>query len=485
MNLSAEELDELIAIDQELCASSFYHFAKKAYPILEPNRRFVDGWHIRVICDYLEACVTGQIRNLLINMPPRHMKSLLVSVLFPAWLWIIRPESRFLMSSYAASLSVRDSMKTRKVIQSGWYQARFGDLYSLNADQNNKTKFENDKTGYRLATSVNGAGTGEGGDFIVVDDPHKVKESESKVMRESVLRWWDYEMSSRGNDPDTVVKIIVMQRVHEADLSGHVLSQGGYEHLCLPAEFESQRVVKSGIGWVDPRKEEGELLWPQRFNIAALDELKIRMGSTIAAGQLQQRPAPADGILFKRQWFKYYTIIPGDIEQWALSADLTFKEGTKNDFTVVQIWGKVGSKKYLLDQTRARMGFNAQIMAILSLCAKWTDLSAKWIEQAANAEAVLDVLKSKIPGLILVPARSSKRVRAEAVAPQFEAGNIYLPDPSIAAWIYDYVEELVVFDNGLHDDQVDATSLGIIKLSEGLGDDWLPVSMTGQSKWLK
>jgi predicted phage terminase large subunit-like protein len=485
MPLDDVETDELICIERELCASSLYTFAKEAYPILEPNREFVPGWHIQAICEHLEACVSGQIKNLVINMPPRHMKSLLVSVLFPSWLWITFPERRFLMSSYAASLSIRDSMKTRRIIQSDWYQSRFGDLYQISTDQNEKSKFENDKTGYRMATSVGGRGTGEGGDYIVVDDPHKVRESESKVMRENVIKWWDEEMSSRGNDPNTVVKIVVMQRVHENDLSGHVLGQGGYEHLCLPAEFEPKRVfLKSCIGWKDPRTKEGELLWPARFTTKALDEMKLRMGSTVSAGQLQQRPAPDEGIIFKRKWFKFYTAQPA-VDKISLSADLTFKEGTANDYAVLQVWGKKGADKYLLDQVRARMGFNAQIMALKGLVAKWPDIQEKWIEQAANAEALLDVLKSKIHGIILVPARTSKRARAEAVSPQFESGNIYLPDPTIAPWISDYIEELAVFDNGLHDDQVDASSLGIIKLSEGISDDWLPISMTAPSKWLK
>lgn len=475
-----------MAIDKELCVHSLYHFAREAYPILEPNREFIPGWHIQAICDHLEACVNGQIKNLVINMPPRHMKSLLVSVLFPAWLWLKMSEARFLMASYAGSLSVRDSVKTRRVIQSDWYRARFGHLYKLNEDQNAKMKFENDKTGYRLATSVDGAGTGEGGDFIVVDDPHKVKESESKVMRESVLRWWDNEMSTRGNNPDTVVKIIVMQRVHEGDLSGHVLNQGGYEHLCLPAEYEPKRQVQvSAIGWKDPRSKEGELLWAERFTQPAINELKLRMGSATWAGQGQQRPAPASGIIFKREWFKFYTVIPDDISFIALSGDLTFKEGTHNDYTVLQVWGKKGASRYLLDQVRGRMGFKGQISAVLTISPKWPDLRVKWVEKAANAEALLDVLKSEVPGIVLVPSTTSKRNRAEAVAPQFEAGNIYVPDPSQAPWIHDYIEELVVFDNGIHDDQVDATTLALIKLSEGGTDDWLPISITGTSKWLK
>lgn len=482
--ISLEEYDRMLTYEKELCAVSLADFAELAYPILEPTRTFVPGWHIDAICEHLEACVKGEIRNLVINMPPRHMKSLLVSVLFPAWIWINRPESRFLVASYAESLSVRDSVKTRRVIQSPWYQSRFADKFNIHVDQNEKRKFENDKTGYRMATSVGGVATGEGGDFIIVDDPHKVGEKESKLVRETAIRWWDEEMSTRGNDPETVVRIIVMQRVHEADLSGHVLQQGGYEHLCLPAEYESTRTVRTSIGWEDPRKEEGELLWPKRFTKRALDELKLRMGSNTAAGQLQQRPAPQEGNIFKRHHWKFYNSIPTDLDKIALSADLTFKDGEKTDFTVMQVWGKKGADKFLLDQTRGRMGFNGQIAAMKSICEKWIYLQDKWVEEAANGAALIDVLKNQISGLIPVPPRGSKEARAESIAPQQEAGNLYLPNPSIAPWINDYIEELAVFPNGVNDDQVDATSLAVSQLTTGL-PSWMPISITGNSKWLR
>ena len=484
MNLTSAELEELIGIEKQLCTNSFYYYAKKAYPILEPNHEFVDGWHIKAICEHLQACVRGEIRNLVINMPPRHMKSLLVSVLFPSWLWLSKPQSRFLVASYAESLSIRDSVKTRRVIQSDWYQSRFSKNFHILSDQNEKRKFENDKTGYRMATSVGGVGTGEGGDFVIVDDPHKIGEKESKIVRETAINWWDEEMSSRGNDPNKVVRIIVMQRVHEADLSGHVLAQGGYEHLCLPAQYESSRSFKTSIGWEDPRKEEGELLWPERFSVEAIDELKLRMGSSTAAGQLQQRPAPQEGNIFKRHHWKFYTTPPERFDKIALSADLTFKDGEKTDFTVIQIWGKLGADKYLLDQARARMGFNGQIAAMKNICGKWTFLQDKWIEEAANGAALIDVLKSQIPGLIPVTPRGSKEARAESVAPQQEAGNLYLPSPSIASWIDDYIEEHSVFPNGVNDDQVDATSLAVSQLTTGI-PDWMPISITGNSKWLR
>lgn len=217
---------------------TFHEFAKQAWHVIEPGTPFLDNWHIEAICLHLEAVVDGRIRNLLINMPPRCMKSILVSVLFPAWVWIKHPEKRFLYSSYAQSLATDHSLATRRVIESDWYQSNWGDRYQLAGDANLKTKFENDQRGYRFSTSVGGMATGTGGDFIVADDPHNVKEAESDAVREATLAWWDQTMSTRLNNPKTGAKIIVMQRVHEGDLSGHVLKQGGYDHLCLPMKYE-------------------------------------------------------------------------------------------------------------------------------------------------------------------------------------------------------------------------------------------------------
>lgn len=217
---------------------SLHEFVQQAWHVLEPTTKYIDGWHIQAICEHLQAVSDGQIRDLLINVPPRHMKSLTVAVFWPCWVWLRDPQRRWLYSSYAQRLSTRDSLKCRRLIQSPWYQRNWGDRFQLTGDQNEKTRFENDRTGVRLATSVNGSNTGEGAEIIVCDDPHNVRERESEIKREAVLTWWDEVMSTRLNNPKTGARVIVMQRLHERDLSGHVLEKGGWEHLCLPAEYE-------------------------------------------------------------------------------------------------------------------------------------------------------------------------------------------------------------------------------------------------------
>lgn len=481
-NLRVDHLE----LQRELCRRSLAYFAREAWPLVEPGREYIHGWHIDAVCEHLEAVTKGRIRNLLINMPPRHMKSLLVSVFWPVWVWTFKPETRWLFSSYAESLSMRDSVKCRRIIQSSWYQKRFGYLFQLTGDQNEKRRFDNNKTGYRIATSVAGAGTGEGGDVICCDDAHKVGDAGSDAMRESVLEWWDAEMSSRGNDPKTVAKVIVMQRVHEADLAGHVLEQGGYEHLCLPAEYEGRKIVTS-IGWSDPREKIDELLWPERFGPDEIAEAKKRMGSKEAAGQLQQRPAPADGHIVHRDWWQFWKELPDDFDKVCLSADLAFKDGEHSDYTVFQIWGRKGANKYLLDQIRARMSFTESLRVIEQLLAKWPSVKASYIEDAANSAALIDTLHSKVSGLIPVKPNGSKLARAQSVSPEIESHNVWLPDPTTHSFVNDFIEEWATFPFSRNDDQVDACSLAFSKLNEPLIDYSFDLSLvtnlTQPSKW--
>lgn len=465
-------------IDRELASRSLREFVRLAWPIVEPSTPFVPGWHIDAIVDHLEAVTRGEIRNLLINVPPRHMKSLLVSVLWPAWEWIRHPERRWLYSSYAATLSIRDSVRCRTLIESPWYSRFWGDRYALASDQNTKMRFENNRSGYRIATSVGGAATGEGGDRIVCDDPHNVGEVESDSVRKSTIDWFDVVMSTRVNDPKTASKVVVMQRCHQRDLSGHLLEQGGWQHLRLPAEFEEPRCVTS-IGWTDPRAQPGELLWPERFGAKEIADLKISLGSYAAAGQLQQRPSPAGGGLIKRHWFKFWqprgaNLPPvmvrfpdgtqrqvmaepiATVDERAQSWDCSFKDLDTSDFVVGQVWGRLGSYFLLLDQVRDRMDCPATVKAVRALSAKWAGCSAKLIEDKANGSAVLQMLGREIPGLLPVNPGGGKVARAAAVSPLIEAGNVYLPHPAQAPWVEDFIEECAAFPNGAHDDQVDA-----------------------------
>jgi hypothetical protein len=210
---------------------------------------------MRAICYHLQAITEGHLRHLIINVPPGHAKSLLTGVFWPAWVWIDQPHVRWLFARYAATLSVRNSVKCRRLIESDWYRNFWGDRYQLTGDQNQKNRFENDRTGYRIATSVGGSATGERADVVVVDDPHSVDQAESDAERRTAAEWFNGTMSTRLNDLASGHKVVIQQRLHEADLTGDLLGRGGFERLCLAAEFEAERRCTTSIGWTDPRSE--------------------------------------------------------------------------------------------------------------------------------------------------------------------------------------------------------------------------------------
>ena len=476
----------LTQIKAEKARRSLHQFAKEFWEVIEPSTEFVDGPHIEAICEHLEAVSRGEIRKLLINMPPRHMKSILVSVLWPAWEWATWPERRWLFASYAGSLAIRDSVKCRRLILSPKYQDWFGHKFRLVDDQNAKVRFENDKTGVRLSTSVDAAATGEGGDRIVVDDPHNVREAMSDTIRQAAITWWRESMTTRGNDPKTVAKVIVMQRVHFEDLSAYVLSEGGWEHLCLPAEYESTRKVggvvvptasiKTSIGWSDWRKVDGELLWSQRFGQPELAEQKRELGSIASAGQLQQSPTPASGGLLKRAWWKRWSEsgepgtvrLPRRFDKLILSWDCTFKDTDGTDYVVGQVWGKFQADFFLLWQVRDRMDLPATCDAVIDLAAKYPLAMGKLVEDKANGPAVISTLKRRIPGLIPVNPMGGKIVRASAVSPLIEAGNVFIPVAGSNNWVGDFVDECAAFPLGAHDDMVDSMSQALVYLSDRL-----------------
>ena len=252
-------------IDRADCEDSLYTFLRSGWRYISAAP-FVDGWPIEAVAEHLQAVVDGDIRRLIINIPPRCAKSSLTSVALPAWTWAqktISPTSgpgvQFLHASYAQQLSLRDSVACRRLIESQWYQSMWKDRFRLVSDQNTKTRFDNDKRGSRLSTSVGSALTGEGGSVIIVDDPNAAQEAFSDATITSTIEWWDNALSTRLNDPKTGAYIVIQQRLSEEDLTGHILSKdiGDWTHLCLPMRYEPERSFVTSIGWQDPRTESG------------------------------------------------------------------------------------------------------------------------------------------------------------------------------------------------------------------------------------
>jgi predicted phage terminase large subunit-like protein len=465
MLISKEEV--MAQVVRQTSERDLARFVVNAWRVLESSTPYAPGSHIDAICEHLTAVTEGKIRNLVINMPPRHMKSLLVSVFWPCWEWTTTPETRWIFSSYAQGLATRDSLKCRRLILSPWYQRLYGDKFQLAADQNQKRRFENDHTGYRLATSVGGLGTGEGGDRIVVDDPHNVREAESEKLRSRTLSWWDETMASRGNNPKTVARVVVMQRVHQDDLSGHVLAQGGYEHLCLPAEYEGSKYVTC-IGWRDSRQEIGELLCPNRFGPAELAELKLRLGSRAAAGQLQQRPAPAEGAIFKKAWFENrYKTMPA-FARVATFWDTALKAKEDNDETAcITVGVSAEGFPYVLGAVHGRWE-TPEVIRFFVKQATWfkqicgDSYIGDYVEDKVSGTTLMQCLRRDRPDLMVIPIKveQDKVSRAHGVAPICEAGRVLLPDPSVfpasRQWVDDLIASLTSFPAAKHDDLTDA-----------------------------
>lgn len=474
LQANAGKLHELRAqVLRAQAEQSLAHFIRQAWHVVEPATPYSHNWHIDAICEHLQAVTRGDIRRLVINMPPRHMKSLAAAVFWPCWAWTTRPETRWLFASYAQSLSVRDSLKCRRLIRSDWYQRNWGRVFELVSDQNAKVRFENDRTGYRLATSVDGTATGEGGSVVVVDDPHSVREADSDAVREATLEWWDQVMSTRLNDPKRGALVVIMQRVHERDLSGHVLEQGGYIHLKLPAEWEGETHYSTAsptphLSVRDPRDSYGDLLWPERVGREELDELKTRLGTYGTAGQLQQRPAPEEGGIFNKNWWQRYDAPPLRFDRIVSSWDTAVAVGQENAFTVGQVWGETINGIYLLDQYRARVEFPDLLAAIKAQHLQWHAHAVLVEDKSSGASAVQSLRRETL--LPILPVKTGMRdkvVRARAVSPLVESGKVYVPNK--ARWLDEWWTEVHNFPNSAFADQVDAMTQALEYLTQSRG----------------
>lgn len=491
----------------EMPGKGFREYVKLAWPIIEPATPLAWAWFHDAICDHLEAVSRGYINQLIINIPPRHAKSTLVAIMWPTWEWGPggMPHTRWIFSSYAQTLSQRDSQRRRLLMATPWYQSGWSHVFTLGRQKwtaDGQIKYQNSKMGYHLSTSVTGSNTGEGGDRIVADDPHNMKEIHSENQRAHVVQWWDEVMSTRINDQRKVAKLVIMQRGHEADLCGHLLAKGGYEHLNLQAEFDPKRrcFTKLNTGeafFQDPRTEAGELLFPERFPRPVIERLKIDLGDAYHA-QFLQDPTPAEGGILKRSWWRYWVppghelagqpdengreilVLPVKFDQVLNSWDLPFKEKEESSYVVGQAWGRYKALSYLIQQVRGHYDFIETQHHIRALrLAHKQKPNAIYIEDKANGPAIMTTLALELPGILPSDVDSSKEARAHAASPRLKAGNYVLPHPSLPGyeWVArwggkesqppleyqpgghlqtgSFLNELTMFPNAADDDQVD------------------------------
>jgi predicted phage terminase large subunit-like protein len=484
------EAEAIVAeLDRRAAEKSLYEYVKIMWPVVEPATPFLDSWVIGAQCEHLQAITDGHIKNLLINEPPGCAKSLISNVFWPSWEWgpRNRPHERYVTASYSQGLTVRDNRKFREVITAPSYVRKWGDRFDLDSD--NIELVLNKRTGWKLATSVGGRGTGERGSRVIIDDPNSVKEAESDTIRAETNRWFREVVPSRLNDLSRDPIVVIQQRTHENDVSGVILEAGmDFEHLLIPMEYDGRRFYTS-IGWTDPRENDGDLAWPERFPPKVIADLKRDLGSHAYAGQYQQVAAPRGGGIIKRDWWKLWgnpddpkdkrfaTFEPMSYIVVSVDTALTTKE--ESDYTACTVWGiwrdegqaRVSwngidvdgfpqPKAMLMYAWRERLTLNALVNKV-AFTAKQFRADRVLIEDKAAGHSAAQELARLHSGnnwgvTLFNPSRlGDKSARLYAVSHLFETGLIYAPDE---VWADMVIDEISSFPRGAHDDLADTAS---------------------------
>lgn len=514
---------QLFEISKVECEESLAEFVRQAWHIIEPGQKYSHGWHIDFICAHLEAITDGLelddgslYNRLLVNVPPGTMKSLLIGVFWPAWEWGPRniPHMRYVCASHSLDLAIRDGLRMRRLITSEWYQERWGDRVMLTGDQNQKTKFENTATGFRQAAAA-GSITGARGDRVIIDDPHSVDGANSDAMRESTVQWFLEAVPTRLNNPDASAIVVVMQRLHEADVSGVILDQRlGYDHIMLPMAFDPVRARPTMLGIEDPRQEDGELLFPARFPQAVVDRDSKVMGPYATAGQFQQEPTPRGGGVIKAQWWETW-MEEGwpPIDYVVASVDTAYTTKTENDFSAMTVWGVFsgdhstmraegfispnrGKRKDVAEEAsrfdegiriRDMLDYNPESVPRVMLMGAWqerlelSDLIAKVALTCRKFKVDKLLVEGKASGLsvaqelrrlygnedwavqLINPGSLDKLARVYSIQHLFSEGMIYAPDRT---WADLVIRQCEVFPKGKNDDLVDTVSMALRHLRE-------------------
>jgi len=461
------------------CEDQLRVFVRKAWKIIEPITQFVPNWHIDLVCEYLTACTIGQIRRLVINLPPRNSKSVPTSIMWPCWSWIKQPATRWIFTSHSAKLSTEHSIKRRTLLMSDWYQARWGHQVKMRDDRNLLDHYENVRGGACISTSMQSGIAGFGCEYLVVDDAHDTNNPESEADRLAVLRSFDQAFSTRLNNKKTGVIVIIMQRLHTDDLSGHVLKESGWEHLRLPMEAEGQTRVYFPLSGRIQDRADGELLNPNREGPEQIAEYRIRLGAMGFAGQMQQSPVPSSGNIIKPEWFKVYKTLPEKFDRTLLSADTAFKTKEENDWTAITCWGVYQGQFYVLDLLKTKVEFPALKQLAVSMYFKWNRPDAFLIEDKASGSSLIQELRMPITmrdsgemaRLPIVPIKidTDKIARAQAAAPMVEAGQVSIPDAAIfnVPWLATFLTDLSTFPVGDGADTMDSVSQALNYLRGG------------------
>lgn len=439
--------------------NSFIH---KSFKTINPGIEYIPNWHINLIGQYLDKVRKGEIKRLIINMPPRALKSVCVSVAWPAWLLGHDPTLRIMVASYSQMLSVKHSMDCRTIMESNWFKDLFPKSI-LSQSHNQKAKFMTTEHGFRFATSVGGSATGEGGDILIIDDPHNPSHIHSHKMRSKTIDWFEQTFATRLNNRSNGAIVVVMQRLHEEDLCGHLISNfpGRWEVLKLPAIYHE--ATKISLSYRDVDIAAGECLHKTRDDLDSLLSLEREIGKYNFAAQYLQEPIAAQSLLLEKKDIIFSDINLDDMEYYVQSWDTAIKISSSCDYSVCTTWGVKGGNYYLVDMLRQRLDYP-------SLKEKARKLSKRWnpkiilIEDKASGQSIIQDLRADgVQNIVPQKPKLDKITRFAAVMPLFQEGRVVLP--SSVNWLHDFLQEVTLFPNSRNDDIVDSVSqfLGYMK----------------------
>jgi predicted phage terminase large subunit-like protein len=459
----AQKLRATIASYQ---TSNLSEFVKQAYSILEPGRPLVWSWNYDYVCELLTLMSRGQLLRLIVNVPPRTLKSTLITIIFPVWVWISDPTKRFMAASYSHDLSSQHSLKRRDLIRSRWFQDLFGDRFHLSGDCNRGDNFKNSHDGQMIATSVGGSVMGHGFDVGILDDPMSADQALSSTERNNTNGWITHTFMTRQNDPSRGAVILVSQRLHCFDPTGFLLEHqpGIWQHVKIPLVAEEDECWKFPLSQRVVLRKRGEVLQPERFTNNVIEQLSLERFTY--ASQYQQTPLPLEGNLIRYSDVRYYRgfdpqtnlpdeILPENFDFKVISVDCAFKDLPTSDYVALIVIGTKGRKRYILDVVNRHLNSIETEKEILRLKNGYFPCSVI-IEDKANGPAVIQRLKLQVPGIIEIRPQGGKISRMCAVMGEWAAGDWYVPRN--ASWIAGFLEQLTAFPHAKNDDMCDAMS---------------------------
>jgi len=451
MNLNSNEYAALLRQD-------LYAFIERTFCQLHPSTEFLPNWHIELIAGELEACLAGKTRRLIVNLPPRSLKSIAVSVALVAYWLGHRPSARIICASYGQDLAEKHSADCRTVMTGDWYRGLF--RTRLSPHKQSMAEFATTAQGFRMATSVGGVVTGRGADVLILDDILKPDEALSESQRKKANEWYSHTLYSRLNSKEEGVIIVVQQRLHEDDLVGYVLPQEDWRVIRFPAiaEVDETHLIRAPYGTRRHVRRAGEALHPERESLSALEKLKRTIGEYNFAGQYQQSPAPLGGGLIKREWFKTFTAaeLPNRFDLVVQSWDTANKASEIANYSVCTTWGRKGKHIYLLNVYRKKIDFPGLVRAAPVLQRQF-NANVILVEDAASGTQLAQYLmENDFHWVKLVKPDGDKLTRLSVQSPTIENGFVYVPKE--AHWLDAYMQELTTFPASKHSDQVDSTS---------------------------